>query len=73
MIPERKKKFFRSIHGGSLSLCKCWQARIKATAGRIWPVGSILPMSVLEDGCAITCCLKMLQQCCQKGFDGRSY
>ena len=59
--------FFRSIHGGSLSLCKCRRARIKATAGRS------LPVSVLENGCAIACCLKMLQQCCQKDFDGRSY
>ena len=39
---------FRSIHGGSLSLRKRRRARIKEPAGRIWPVGRSLPMSVVE-------------------------
>ena len=45
---KRKKKVFRSIHGGSLSFCKCRRARIKEPAGRIWPAGRSLPMSGLE-------------------------
>ena len=39
---------FRSIHGGSLSLCKSRRARIKGPAGRIWPDGRSLLMSVLS-------------------------
>ena len=39
------KKVFCLIHGGSLSLCKCRRARIKGSAGRIWPADRSLPMS----------------------------
>ena len=53
----RKKKIFRSIHGGSLSLCKCRRTRIKEPAGRIWPAGLSLHMSVLE-------CEVMKPRCC---------
>ena len=45
---SKAKKVFRSIHGGSLNLCKCRRARIKGSAGRIWPAGRSLPMSGLE-------------------------
>ena len=38
---SKRKKVLRSIHGGSLSLCKCRRARIKG------PVGRSLPMSAL--------------------------
>ena len=38
----KEKKIFRSIHGGSLSFCKCWRARIKE------PTGRSLPMSALS-------------------------
>ena len=43
-----EKKVFRSIHGGSLSFCKCWRARINELAGRIGSAGRSLPMSVLN-------------------------
>ena len=54
----RKKEVFRSIHGGSLSLCVCRRARIKGPAGRIWRAGLSLPMSVLE-------CKVMKPRCCR--------
>ena len=48
MISKEKKKVFRSIHGRSLSLCKCRRARINEPAGRIWPAGRSLPMSEVD-------------------------
>ena len=46
MISKGKKKVFRSIHGGSLSLCKVPAGQNKRTGGpRIWPAGRSLPMS----------------------------
>ena len=38
---SKGKKVIRSIHGGSLSLCECRQARIKGPAGHIWPVSGL--------------------------------
>ena len=45
MIFKGKKKVFRSIHDGRLSLCKGQRARIERPARRIWPAGCSLPMS----------------------------
>ena len=51
VISKGKLKAFRSIHGGSLSSCKCTcdaRARMKEPVGRIWPAGRGLPMSGLD-------------------------
>ena len=48
MISKGKKKVFRSLHGGSLSLCKCRRARIKGPAGRSLPMSGIKPSTVYK-------------------------
>ena len=52
MISKGKKIFF-SIHGGSLSLCKCRRTRIKGPTGQIWPTGRSLPISAVACSCTV--------------------
>ena len=54
---SKEKKVFLSIHGGSLSLCKCRRAKIKELAGWIWLAGCSLPMSA-QDTCLPVCLSK---------------